>query len=201
MGKKEFVAAALDPEYKIFIVYVVLLNSIILLSSFLLDVHPFCRSQIASLIAKKAFTKVPIQYSDFTDVFSQDLISKLFKPIKINNYTIELVNGQQSPYGSIYSLELVELGALKTYIETNLANRFIKPLKLSVNILILFERKSDGFLQLCVNYKGPNNLIIKNGYLLLLFKESLDRLRRARRFIQLEFTNTYYQIKIYKGDE
>ena len=117
---------------------------------------------------------------DFTDVFSPDLTSELSKNTGINNHAIELVEGQQPPYGPIYSLGLVELETLKAYIETNLANGFIRPSKSLAGAPILFERKLDGSFQLCVNYRGLNKLTIKNWYPLPLIGESLDRLGRAK---------------------
>ena len=135
-------------------------------------------------------------------MFSLDLVSELSKHIEINNHAIRLVKDyQQLPYEPIYSLGLVELKTLKTYIETNLANGFIKPSKSSTGAPILFNRKSDGFLRLCVDYRGFNNLTIRNWYPLLLIGESLDRLGRTRRFIQLNLTSIYYQMRIRKGDK
>ena len=104
------------------------------------------------MIGKKAPTKVSVEYSDFTDVFSPDLASELPKYTGINNHAIELVKGQQPPYGPIYSLGLVELETLKAYIETNLANGFIRPSKSSAGAPILFDRNSDGSFRLGVNY-------------------------------------------------
>ena len=132
------------------------------------------------MIADKASTKVPIKYLFFADVFFPDLPSKLLKPIEINDYAIKLVDGQQPLYRLIYSRKPVELETLKTYIETNLANGFIGPSKLPAGGLILFNQKSNSFLQLYVNYEGLNNLTIKNWYLLPLIGELLDRLRRAK---------------------
>ena len=173
MGKKNFIAAALDLEYKTFVVYVASLSFIPLNT----------RPQISGLIAEKALTKISAKYLDFTDIFFPDLASKLPKHTEINNHIIKLVDGQQLLYGSIYSLRPVELKTLKAYIETNLANNFIRLSKSLAGAPILFDRKSDGFLRLCVNYQKVNNLTIKNWYLLLLIGELLDRLGRARRFI------------------
>ena len=92
MGNKEFAVATLDPEHETDIVYIGSVSSIALPSSSLLDVHHFCRLQIAGLIAKKASTKVFAKYLDFADVFSSSLAFKLFKHIGINTYTIKLVN-------------------------------------------------------------------------------------------------------------
>ena len=104
------------------------------------------------MIAEEALTKVSAEYLDFTDIFSLDLASELSEHTKINDHTIELVNGQQLPYGSFYSLKSIELETIKAYIKTNLANRFIRPSKSLIDALILFDRKSDGFLQLYVNH-------------------------------------------------
>ena len=179
VGKKEFATATFDPEHETYVVHVGLVGSDALPSS-LLDVHPSCGPQVSGLIAEEAPTKVFAKYSDFADVFSPDLASELPKYTGINDHTIELVDGQQSPYGPIYSLEPVELETLKAYIETNLANRFIRPSKSPAGAPILFDRKSDGSLRLCVDYRALSNLTIKNQYLLPLIGELLDRLGRAR---------------------
>lgn len=50
---------------------------------------------------------------------------KLSKNTSINEHTIKLVEGKQPPYRPIYSLKLVELEILKTYIKTYLKIGFI----------------------------------------------------------------------------
>ena len=196
MGKKEFVAAALDLEHEIFVVYVISLGSVMLPNSSPLNVHSFQRLQIAGLIAKKTAIKVLNKYLDFTDIFSPNLVSKLLKHTGINEHAIKLVDGQQPSYGRISSLKSVELKTLKAYIKTNLANGFIKLFKSPADSPIFFNRNPNGSLWLCVNDKGLKNLTIKNRDLLPLLRELLDRLRRGRRFIQLELTSAYHQIKI-----
>ena len=94
MGKKEFAAAALDPESETFVVHVASLSSDALPNSSPLNVHPSCRPQVPGLIAKEAPTKVHAEYSDFADVFSPDLASKLPEHTGINHHAIELVDGQ-----------------------------------------------------------------------------------------------------------
>ena len=82
--------------------------------------------------------------------------------IEINNHAIKLVDDWQPSYGPIYSLGQVELETLKTYIETNLKNGFIRPSKSPVETPILFDKKSDGNFQLCVDSWEFNKLPIKN---------------------------------------
>ena len=90
VGKKEFAAAALDPEHETYVVHVASLSSTPLAP---LNVHPFRRPQVSGLIAEEAPTKVSAKYSDFVDVFSPDLASELPEHTGINNHAIELVDG------------------------------------------------------------------------------------------------------------
>ncbi len=73
----------------------------------------------------------------------------------------------------------MELETLKAYIKNNLANRFIMPSKSPVGAPILFDKKPDNSLRLCVDYQGLNNLTIKNRYPLSSVGESLDQLSSA----------------------
>ena len=92
----------------------------------------------------------------------------------MNDHAINLVKEQQPPYRLVYSLGPVELEILKTFIKTNLANDFIKRSKSPVDAFILCVKKLDRNLQLYVDYKDLNNVIIKNCYLLPLIGNSLD---------------------------
>ena len=70
----------------------------------------------------------------------------------INKDAIELQNGKQPFYELIYSLWLVELETLKTFIKTHLKTGFIQLSKSSAGALILFDKKLNGRVWLCVNY-------------------------------------------------
>ena len=182
MGKKEFVVAILDLESETFIVHIVLFSSVATPSSspLKLNIHPFRRPHISGLIVEMTPTKVSVKYSDFANIFSADLASKLLEYTRINNHAIKLVDDPQPLYRPIYRLRPMELKILKAYIKTNLANGFIRPSKLYACALILFNQKSDGFLLLCINYQGLNNLTIKNRYSLLLIGQSLDKFRKTK---------------------
>lgn len=66
-----------------------------------------------------------IKYSDFANIFFKKLATILFKQFDINKYVINLEPSKQLLYRPSYSLKLVKLEILKTYIITNLANSFI----------------------------------------------------------------------------
>ena len=95
VGKKEFAATALDPEHKTYVVHVASLSFAPFVAS--LNVYPFRRPQISSLIAEEAPTKVLAKYWDFADVFSLDLATELPKYTEINTHAIDLEEGKQPP--------------------------------------------------------------------------------------------------------
>lgn len=126
------------------------------------------------MIADEAFTTILIEYSDFTDIFSKESTAVLLENNKIKTHVIDLKEGKQSLYGSIYSLRPVKLKTAKTYIETNLANNFIRPSKSSTSTPILFDKKPNKTFWLYDDYQGLNNIIIKNQYLHLFISQSFN---------------------------
>ena len=119
----------------------------------------------------------------------------------INDHSIELIESKQPQYAPIYSLGSVELETLKVYIEIHLKNGFIWPSKSPAGAPILFDKKPDRSLRLCVDYQGLNHLTIKNRYPLPLIGESLDRLGHAKRFTQLDLTSAYRRMRIQESDK
>ena len=145
-------------------------------------VHPSQAPLLAALQQDKVSTEISLKYADYTNIFSPDLAMELPENTGINEYAIELVEGKQPPYGPIYSLGLVELETLKAYIKTHLKTGFIRPSKSPADTPIFFDKKLDGSLCLYVDYRGLNNLTIKNWYSLSLIGKFLDRLGYAKRF-------------------
>ena len=124
--------------------------------------HSKKQAQVLALLFDKALIEVLTEYSNYSNVFLAENTAEFLENTGMNEYTIKLEEGKQPSFGSIYSLGPVELKILKTYIKTNLANNFIRPFKSPTGALILFDRKPDGSLRLCVDYQGLNNITIKN---------------------------------------
>lgn len=139
--------------------------------------------QIVALIANKAPVTIPAEYMNFKDKFSKEFAVVLPKYIIINTHAINLEESKQPLYGLIYSLGPIELETIKSYLETNLANSFIWLLKFPAGTLILFDKKPNNSLRLCIDYQGFNNIIIKNLYLIPLLSKSVNCLGRAKQFI------------------
>ena len=90
---------------------------------------------------------------------------------------------------------------LKIYIKSYPKTGFIWLSKSLADALILFDKKPNRSLWLCIDYQRLNILTIKNRYPLLLIGKFLDWLGHTKQFTQLDLTNAYYWIRFQKDDE
>jgi hypothetical protein len=74
----------------------------------------------------------------------------------------------------------LELQATMDYLKENLDKGWIRTSTSPAGAPILFVKKKDGSLRLCVDYRGLNKITIKDRTPLPLIGESLDRLRGAK---------------------
>jgi hypothetical protein len=73
-----------------------------------------------------------------------------------------------------------KLAVLKEYINKNLKKGYIQESTLSARALVLFVLKKDRKLWLVIDYRGLNNVIIKDKYSTLLLSELNDKLKGAK---------------------
>jgi hypothetical protein len=90
---------------------------------------------------------------------------------------------------------------LHEYFDENLENEFIQHSKFLANALILFVKKKNGSLQMCVNYHALNRLTIKNWYPLPLVLRLLDHINHAKVYSKIDRHGAYNLVRIWKGDE
>ena len=145
-------------------------------------------------------SSIPSAYHDLLTAFSKAGADSL-PPHRPYDLTIELDPGTKPPFGPVYSLSEVELAELRRYIEENRARGFIQPSTSPAGSPILFVKKKDGSLRLCVDYRGLNAITRKNRTPLPLINETLDRVREARVFTKLDLRGAYNLIRIAAGDE
>jgi RNase H-like domain found in reverse transcriptase/Reverse transcriptase (RNA-dependent DNA polymerase)/Integrase zinc binding domain/Integrase core domain/Chromo (CHRromatin Organisation MOdifier) domain/Retroviral aspartyl protease len=145
---------------------------------------------------------IPEKYRSFEDLktFSK-VVADTLPPHRPYDHAIELEPGTSPPFGPIYSLSATELHALREYLDENLAKGFIRPSTSPAGAPILFVKKKDGGLRLCVDYRGLNKITRKNKYAIPLINELRDRLHAARIFTKLDIRNAYYNIRIRQDDE
>ena len=143
---------------------------------------------------------IPTPYNEYTDVFFLEKATELPSHGEWD-YAIALYEGTELPFGPIYNLSEMELAVLWEYLATNLENGFIRPSTSPAGAPILFIKKKDGDLQLCVDYRGLNKITVKNRYPIPLISELLDRLSRAKIYTKLDICSAYNLICIKVGDE
>jgi len=94
---------------------------------------------------------VPPEYRNYADVFSKVKASEL--PLHRDyDLKIDLEEGISPPLGTLYLLSPVELSALQTFIDENLNTGFICPTASSHTAPVLFIKKKDGSLWLCIDF-------------------------------------------------
>jgi transposase InsO family protein len=144
--------------------------------------------------------KLPTKYEDFRDVFSKQEADKL-PPHRPYDHVIPIRDGAEVPYGPVYSLSQKEIEALHDYIKDNLDKGFIRRSESPAGAPILFVKKKDGSLRLCVDYRGLNKITVPNRCPLPLIPETFDRLSRAKRFTKLDMRGAYNLLRIAEGEE
>jgi RNase H-like domain found in reverse transcriptase/Reverse transcriptase (RNA-dependent DNA polymerase) len=144
--------------------------------------------------------QIPEEYQDFADVFSEERADQL-PPHRDCDMVVDLEEGKTPPFGPLYNLSEPELRELRAYIEKNLARGWIRPSKSSAAAPILFAKKKDGGLRLCVDYRGLNQITLRNRYPLPLIDNIIDRLGMAKIFTQLDIRDAYHKIRIATGQE
>ena len=101
-------------------------------------------------------------------------------PSREVDHRIELVPGSSPPSRPTIRLSATELAELKKQLEELVAAGFIQPSKSPFGAPILFVKKKDGTMRMCVDYRALNNITIKNSYPLPRIDELFDRLQGAQ---------------------
>lgn len=65
---------------------------------------------------------------------------------------------------------------------------------------MLFVKKKDGSMQMCINYRQLNKVTIKNKYPLPRIDDHFDQLQRAQYFFNINLRSRYHQIWIREED-
>ena len=125
----------------------------------------------------------------------------MLPPHREFNLKIELEEGATPPPGRLYSLSPFELNTLWEFIDKNLSTSFICPTSSSLAAPVLFVKKKDGSLQLCVDYRGLNKLTRKDRYPLPLISNLLDSPSHAKIYTKIDLRHVYHLVRIADGDE
>ncbi|XP_075111336.1 uncharacterized protein LOC142181743 [Nicotiana tabacum] len=98
-------------------------------------------------------------------------------------------------------LTLKELAELQKQLNELLDAGLIQPSKALFGAPVLFQKKQDETLQMCVDYRALNKVTVKNKYPVPLVQDLMDRLSKACWFTKLYLRFGYWQVQIAEGDE
>ena len=116
-------------------------------------------------------------------------------------HLIDLVNDKIPKSSPIYNMSQNEFAIIRKYLESAQRKKWIRFSIAQCEAFVLFVKKSDEGLRLCVNYRSLNELTVKNTYFLSLLFEILKRFAHAKHFTKIDIRNAYHRIRIRKNDE
>ncbi|KAJ9529163.1 hypothetical protein QJQ45_007834 [Haematococcus lacustris] len=137
--------------------------------------------------------------SEHIEVFPKELPSVHDLPHRSVDHVIQLESGTP-PNRPVYRMSQEELDELKRQLDELLAKGYIRPSTSPFGSAVLFVRKKDGSLRLCVDYRALNQLTIKNRYPLPRIDDLLDQLAGARVFSKIDLKSGYHQIRVAEAD-
>ncbi|KAI5341880.1 hypothetical protein L3X38_009755 [Prunus dulcis] len=127
---------------------------------------------------------------EFSNVFPEDLPG--LPPHREIEFTIELIPEtnpiSQPPYG----MAPVELRELKTQLQELVDKCFIRPSFSPWRALVLFVKKNDGTMRLCIDYRQLNKVTVWNKYSLARIDDLFDQLKGTNVFSKIDLRLGYH---------
>ena len=132
--------------------------------------------------------------SDFPNVFPEELPG--LPPQREIEFAINIVPGATPASITPYRMAPLELKELKLQLQELLEKGFIRPSVSPWGAPVLFVKKKDGTLRLCIDYRQLNKLTVKNKYPLPRIDDLFDQLKGASIFSKIDLRYGYQQLRI-----
>nr|XP_061790648.1 uncharacterized protein LOC133580375 [Nerophis lumbriciformis] len=143
---------------------------------------------------------VPAEYHDLQRVFSKEQAGTL-PPHRPYDCAIDLLPNAPLPSSRLYKVSRPEQEAMREYISSSLASGLIRPSSSPLGAGFFFIGKKDGGLRPCIDYRGLNEITVKNKYPLPLLDSAFAPLKSATIFTKLDLRSAYHLVRIREGDE
>jgi hypothetical protein len=145
----------------------------------------------------KPLEGVPV-VSEYPDVFPEELPG--MPPERDIEFVIDLIPGTSPIAKRPYRMAASELTELKKQLEELQRIGFIRPSSSPWGAPVLFVKKKDGSMRMCVDYRALNEVTIKNKYPLPRIDDLFDQLKGAKYFSKIDLRSGYFQLKIRESD-
>ena len=156
-----------------------------------------CQSYLAYVVEteKKGILvdEIPV-VREFPDVFPDDIVG--LPPDREVDFTIDLILGIVPISIPPYRMAPAELRELKAQLEELLSKGFIRPSISPWGALVLFVKKKDGSLRLCIDYRQLNRVTIRNQYPLPRIDELFDQFQGSRVYSKIDLRSGYHQLRV-----
>ncbi|GBG62923.1 hypothetical protein CBR_g34294 [Chara braunii] len=138
---------------------------------------------------------------EYHDVFPSSFSYAGIPQMRDVEHSIQLVPDYRVHHQAPYRLSIPEAIELKRPLEELLRLGFIKPSNSPWGAPVLFARKADGTLRLCIDYRGLNRYTVKKSYPMPRSDELFDRLAGNRFFTKIDLRSGYHQIHVAVADQ
>ncbi|KAA3484615.1 DNA/RNA polymerases superfamily protein [Gossypium australe] len=136
---------------------------------------------------------VPI-VCEYPDIFPEELPE--LPPVREIEFGIELASGTAPISIAPYRMAPTELKELKAQLQELTNKGFARPSFSSWGAPILFVKKKDGSIRLCIDYRQLNKVTVKNKYPLPRIDDLFDQLNGATVFSKIDLRSGYYQLRV-----
>ena len=116
------------------------------------------------------------------------------------DHTIDLLPEAQVPPGRVYRMSTLELEELKKQLKEYLSKNWIRTSTSMYAAPVLFARKANGTLRLCVDYRALNKYTKRVEFPLPNIDTILDTLGGSQIFTALDLAQGYHQIRVEEKD-
>jgi hypothetical protein len=99
-----------------------------------------------------------------------------------------------------YRMSTPKLKELQLQLEELFKNGYIRPSVSPWGASVLFVKKKDGSLRLCINFRQLNKVTIKNKYTLPRINDLFDQLKDAKIFSKIDLGSRYHRVRIKDED-
>ena len=93
-----------------------------------------------------------------------------------------------------------ELKELKVQMEEMVNRGFVRQSTSPWGAPVLFVKKKDGSMRLCIDYRELNKVTIRNHYPLPRIGDLFDQLQGAKVFSKIDLSSGYHQLRVHDED-